>query len=98
MTSERLSLEGVLARRVAVWGMGAEGLLSLIHIWSSASAASSSASSSSSGQVVVVSTGSYVVNSTVSSSSVSQIQVGDQATITPSGATTPVYGLSLIHI
>ena len=26
MTSERLSLEGVLARRVAVWGMGAEGL------------------------------------------------------------------------
>jgi len=40
----------------------------------------------------VVSTGSYVVNSTVSSSSVSQIQDGDQATITPSGATTPVYG------
>ena len=26
MTSERLSLEGVLAPRVAVWGMGAEGL------------------------------------------------------------------------
>jgi UDP-N-acetylmuramoylalanine--D-glutamate ligase len=26
VTSERLSLEGVLARRVAVWGMGAEGL------------------------------------------------------------------------
>jgi len=59
---------------------------------SSASSASSAASSASTGQVVVVSTGSYVVNSTVSSSSVSQIQDGDQATITPSGATTPVYG------
>jgi multidrug efflux pump subunit AcrA (membrane-fusion protein) len=42
--------------------------------------------------VVVVSTGSYVVNSTVSSSGVSQLQVGDQSNITPSGATTPVYG------
>ena len=59
---------------------------------STGSTASSSSSSASSGQVVVVSTGSYVVNSTVSSSSVSQLEVGDQATITPSGATTPVYG------
>jgi multidrug efflux pump subunit AcrA (membrane-fusion protein) len=59
---------------------------------SSATASSSSSSSSSSGQVVIVSTGSYIVNTTVSSSGVAQIQVGDQATITPSGATTPVYG------
>ena len=60
---------------------------------SSASASSSAASSnSSSGQVVVVSTGSYLVNASVSSSSVAQVQVGDQATITPSGATSPVYG------
>ena len=51
-----------------------------------------SSSSSSSGQVVIVSTGSYIVNATVSSSSVSQLQVGDQATITPSGSTTAVYG------
>ena len=40
----------------------------------------------------MVSTGSYIVNATVSSSGVSQITVGDQAVITPSGATTPVYG------
>jgi len=73
-------------------GTGSSGFSGSAATGSSASAASSSASSSSSGQVVVVSTGSYVVNSTVSSSSVSQIQVGDQATITPSGATTPVYG------
>ncbi|MGA2835608.1 MAG: biotin/lipoyl-binding protein [Acidimicrobiales bacterium] len=59
---------------------------------SSASTGSSSSSSSSSAQVVVVSTGSYIVNASVSSTSVSQIVVGDQATITPSGATTPVYG------
>jgi multidrug efflux pump subunit AcrA (membrane-fusion protein) len=57
----------------------------------SASSAASSGSSSTA-QVVVVSTGSYIVNATVSSSGVSQLVVGDQATITPSGATTPVYG------
>ena len=43
-------------------------------------------------QVVVVSTGSYVVNTTVDSTQVGQIKVGDQATITVSGSTTPVYG------
>jgi len=61
---------------------------------SSAGASSTSASTSASttGQVVVVSTGSYVVNVTVSSTNVSSLQVGDQATITPSGATAPVYG------
>jgi macrolide-specific efflux system membrane fusion protein len=40
----------------------------------------------------VVSTGSYIVNASVSSTSVSEVQVGDQATITVSGSTTPVYG------
>ena len=40
----------------------------------------------------MVSTGSYIVNATVSSTSVSQMQVGDQATITVSGSTTPIYG------
>ena len=39
-----------------------------------------------------MSTGSYIVNASVTSASVSQIQVGDQATITVSGSTTPVYG------
>ena len=40
----------------------------------------------------MVSTGSYIVNGTVDSTQVSQVKVGDQATITVSGSTTPVYG------
>ena len=67
---------------------------------SAASAASSSASSSTSstgsgsstGQVVVIGTGSYVVNTTVDDTEIGQIADGDQVTITPTGATTPVYG------
>jgi len=72
-------------------GSGSSGFSGAASTGSSASSASSG-SSASTGQVVVVSTGSYVVNSTVSSSGVSQLQVGDQSNITPSGATTPVYG------
>ncbi len=41
---------------------------------------------------MVVSTGSYIVNATVDSTQVGQLKVGDQATITVSGSTTPVYG------
>jgi membrane fusion protein, macrolide-specific efflux system len=61
---------------------------------SSASSASSSASSasSSSSQFVVVSTGSFIVNTTVDDTDVTQVAVGDQAVITPSGATSPVFG------
>jgi multidrug efflux pump subunit AcrA (membrane-fusion protein) len=55
-------------------------------------ASASSGSGSSSAQIVVVSTGSYVVNCTVNSSQVSEVQVGDQATVTVSGSTTPIYG------
>ena len=40
----------------------------------------------------MVSTGSYIVNASVDSSDVSQVKVGDQATITVSGSTTPIYG------
>ena len=58
---------------------------------SSGSSASSS-SSASSAQFVIVSTGSYVVNTTVDDTEVGQITTGDQAVITPSGATTPVFG------
>ncbi len=61
----------------------------------STAASSSSSSSSSTGstsQFVVVSTGSYIVNATVDDTQVSQVAIGDQAVITPSGATTPVYG------
>lgn len=39
-----------------------------------------------------MSTGSYIVNATVDSTQVGQLKVGDQATITVSGSTTPVYG------
>ncbi len=39
-----------------------------------------------------MSTGSYIVNATVDSSQVGQLKVGDQATITVSGSTTPIYG------
>ncbi len=59
---------------------------------SAASSSSASSSSSSSAQVVVVSTGSYIVNTTVDSTQVSQVQVGDQATITVSGATSDIFG------
>jgi macrolide-specific efflux system membrane fusion protein len=59
---------------------------------SSTASSTSSASSSSTAQVVVVSTGSYLVDATVDSTQVGQLKVGDQATITVSGSTTPVYG------
>ncbi len=59
---------------------------------SAAGSSSSAASNSSSAQVVVVSTGSYIVNATLNSTEVSQVLVGDQARITVSGSTTPVYG------
>ena len=59
---------------------------------SPSSSSSSNSSSSSTSQFVVVSTGSYIVNATVDDTQVSQVAIGDQAVITPSGATTPVYG------
>lgn len=59
---------------------------------SSGSSSSNSSSSSSTAQIVVISTGSYVVNASVDDTEVGQIKTGDQAVITPDGATTPVYG------
>ena len=56
------------------------------------SAASSSSSSSSTAQVQVIGTNSYIVNTTVDDTEIGQIAVGDQATITPTGSTTPAYG------
>jgi multidrug efflux pump subunit AcrA (membrane-fusion protein) len=41
---------------------------------------------------VVVGTGSYIVKTTVDDTQIGQIADGDQADITPTGATTPVYG------
>ncbi|MGZ4611112.1 MAG: efflux RND transporter periplasmic adaptor subunit [Actinomycetes bacterium] len=54
---------------------------------------SSAGSGSSSADVQVISTGSYVVDATVDASDVAKIAKGDQVTITPTGATTPVFGL-----
>lgn len=47
---------------------------------------------SSSSQVVVISTDSFIVNTTVDDTQVGKIAVGDQAVITPTNATTKVYG------
>jgi membrane fusion protein, macrolide-specific efflux system len=56
------------------------------------SAASSSSSSSSTAQIQVIGTNSYIVTTTVDDTEIGQIAVGDQATITPTGSTTPAYG------
>ena len=58
-------------------------------------AASSSASTgtgSTSSQIVVIGTNSYIVNTTVDDTEIGQIADGDQVNITPTGATTPVFG------
>ena len=41
---------------------------------------------------MVIGSGSYIVNATVDDTQVSELKVGDQATITPQGSTTNVYG------
>ena len=55
-------------------------------------AAASSSSTSSTGQVVVIGTDSYIVNTTVDDTDIGQVAEGDQATVTPTGATTVDYG------
>ena len=59
---------------------------------SSSSSTSAGTSSSSAAQVVVISNGSFLVNASVDDTEVGQVKIGDQAVITPDGATTPVYG------
>ncbi len=59
---------------------------------SGAGAASSSSSASSGSSIVVVNTASWVVNATVTSSDLAELKKGLQATITPTGSTTPVFG------
>jgi multidrug efflux pump subunit AcrA (membrane-fusion protein) len=56
------------------------------------SAASSSSTSAASAQVVVIDTGAFVVSATVGDTQVGELAVGDQAVVTPSGATSNVYG------
>lgn len=56
------------------------------------SSASTSSASSTTG-ITLVSTGAWSVSTSVDDTEVGRIKVGDQAVITPTGATTPVYGL-----
>jgi macrolide-specific efflux system membrane fusion protein len=59
---------------------------------SSGSSSSGAASAASSAQVVVLGSDGYVVNATVDDTEVGQLKQGDEVTIVPDGATTPVYG------
>jgi membrane fusion protein, macrolide-specific efflux system len=59
---------------------------------SAASSAASSSSASSTAQIQVIGTNSYIVTTTVDDTEIGQVAVGDQATLTPTGSTTPAYG------
>ena len=59
---------------------------------SAASTSAASSSTSSTAQVVIISTDSFIVNTTVDDTEIGQIAQGDQATITPTGATTLDFG------
>ncbi len=58
----------------------------------SGSSVAGTQSSSTTGEFVVVSTGSFVVDTSVDDSQVGQVATGDQAVVTIAGSTTPVYG------
>ena len=58
----------------------------------SSGSGSTSASSASSAQVVVIATNAWLVNATVGASDLAKLKSGMQATITPSGATQPIFG------
>ena len=72
-------------------GSGARGASSSAPASTSTSTSNSSSASTSTSQIVVVSTGSFVVNSTVDSAQVSQLKVGDQAVVSGSGSTSTVF-------
>ncbi len=56
------------------------------------SSSASSSSSGPSGAIILSAPGSYEVQGSVSDAQIAQVQLGEQATIVPAGATTPVYG------
>ena len=58
----------------------------------SSGSGSTAASSASSAQVVVIATNAWLVNATVGASDLAKLKSGMQATITPSGATQPIFG------
>jgi multidrug efflux pump subunit AcrA (membrane-fusion protein) len=76
----------------AVTGTGSGGGSNASSFSGASNAAASSSSTSSTGQVVVIGTDSYIVNTTVDDTEIGEVAVGDQATLTPTGATTVDYG------
>jgi multidrug efflux pump subunit AcrA (membrane-fusion protein) len=58
----------------------------------SSSAAGTSAADSSSGSITLISTGRFVVTTSVSTTDLASMKKGLQATITPTGSTDPVFG------
>lgn len=58
----------------------------------SGSGANNSSSSGTSTGITVVTANSFTVNTSVDDTEVSEVKVGDQAAITPSGSATPIYG------
>ncbi|HXY29002.1 MAG TPA: biotin/lipoyl-binding protein, partial [Acidimicrobiales bacterium] len=73
-------------------GSGASSFSGTSATSSAAASSSTGSSSSTSGEIVVIGTNSYLVNTTVDDTEIGEISDGDQAVITPTGATTPVYG------
>lgn len=59
---------------------------------SSSASSSSTSSTNSTAQISIIDTNAYVIDTTVDDTEIGQIADGDQATITPTGSTTPVYG------
>lgn len=68
--------------------------LTVGQVVSASAGGSSSSSTSSTGAngITLVSADSFVVTTSVDDTEVGEVKVGDQAVITPTGATTPVYG------
>ncbi len=58
----------------------------------SAGTSASASSTGPTGAIILSSPGGYEVQGSVSDAQISQVQLGEQATIVPAGATTPVYG------
>ncbi|MDA8381222.1 MAG: biotin/lipoyl-binding protein [Actinomycetota bacterium] len=73
-------------------GAGSSALGKSSSSTGSGSGSSSGASSSSGAQIVVIGTGSYIVDASVDDTQIGELKIGEQAVVTPQGATTPVYG------
>lgn len=84
------SVNLVAGQEVAGSGSGANG--GIAGAGASSASSASSTSSASSAEVVVVATRSYLVDTTVDDTEVGEVEVGDQATIVPTGSTATFYG------